>query len=86
MIDELEEFGSTVSIFDPWADDVELGRLFKRTLSPKKVLDNLGDFQAIIFAVAHEEFKDISMDSSLDDVVIYDLKGIFPKGFSDGRL
>ena len=44
-------------------------------------------YEAIILAVAHEQFKDIDFfDLKKDLGVIYDVKGILPRNIIDGRL
>ena len=47
-----------------------------------------GKFDAVIFGVAHNEFKDLDARAFLkaENGVVYDVKGILPKNQIDGRL
>ena len=46
---------------------------------------NLEAYQAIILAVAHEEYKRLKTHTSAEQV-IYDLKGVLPRQNVDKRL
>ena len=67
-----------------------LGQMLKLFFVNIKLnLNNLkGQFDAIILAVAHNEFKNINIRSLLNKEtgVIYDVKGILPKEMIDARL
>ncbi|MBR3699555.1 MAG: nucleotide sugar dehydrogenase [Bacteroidales bacterium] len=46
-----------------------------------------GEFDAVILAVAHDEFKELDVKSLLKpNGVIYDVKGFLPRDIVDGRL
>ncbi len=46
-----------------------------------------GAFDAVILAVAHDEFKELDVKSLLKpNGVIYDVKGFLPRDIIDGRL
>jgi UDP-N-acetyl-D-galactosamine dehydrogenase len=93
VIRELEAFGCIVSVVDPWARVNEVKREYKIELLPennlpiengKRVIEN---YDAVIVAVAHQEFKNYDYTQMLDkSKVIYDIKGILPKEIVDGRL
>ena len=93
LIRELEEYGIEVSVYDPLAhpEDVEL--LYKKTLL--KSMDENAPYDAIVFAVRHNQFLDIDKDSLQrllkNKSVIIDIKGILsenkiPKGSIYWRL
>lgn len=80
----LREYTSNIDIYDPWANvekvKSEYGIDIMSNLSKKK-------YEAIILAVAHEQFKDIDFSDLKKDLsVIYDVKGILPRNIIDGRL
>ena len=84
VIKSLEEFETNVTICDPWVDidevKEELGYdAFKK--APKK------QYEAIILAVAHNEFKDFDLEGNLkENGVVYDVKGFFDKNKVTRRL
>ncbi|MBT5399866.1 nucleotide sugar dehydrogenase [bacterium] len=79
VIQELKEFGCNVDISDYWADKDEVKHEYNLDLT-----DNINyqEYTAIVLAVAHDEYKDIKINS--DSQVIFDIKSILD--FSDGRL
>jgi len=82
VIRELQEFGTNVSVYDPWADKEEVKREYGIDL-----LESLDEkYDAIVLAVAHDEFSDLDVDSLKVDekAVIYDIKSKLKK--SDGKL
>ena len=82
VIRELEDFGINVDIYDPWADNEEVKREYDLELKENYKLD---DYDAIILAVAHNEFKNLNITKK-DNQVIYDIKGFLDKNLVDGRL
>ena len=81
----LEEYTGNITIYDPWAnkDDVkhEYGVDIVKTLPSKK-------YDAVIVAVAHEEFRELDIRSFLksEKGVVYDVKGMCKRENVDGRL
>ena len=79
--------GINIDIYDPWVDSEEAQSQYDinviSSLEPHK-------YDGLIIAVAHDEFR----NSDPNDIkklikgngVIYDLKSILPKQFSDLRL
>jgi UDP-N-acetyl-D-galactosamine dehydrogenase len=59
IINELREYGVEVQVHDPIADPEESWREYGVELTP---LDNIGHFDAVVLAVAHQVFK--SLDSA----------------------
>ena len=79
----LAELGCEVRICDPLASAARAKKEYGVDIisDPKAALAD--NHQAIIFAVAHSAFKDISIDS-LGDAAVIDVKGIAPR--CDWRL
>ncbi len=83
VINELKDFGCNVEVYDPWADKEEVKREYGINLLTKEDNIDLSKYDAIVVAVAHDEFKKMDIKKS-DNQVIYDIKGILKE--SDGRL
>jgi UDP-N-acetyl-D-galactosamine dehydrogenase len=84
IIKELKTYQINLSIVDPWADPDEVFHEYQINTS-KKVSDQ--KFDAVILAVGHNEFKNLTISDYLNEVnVVYDVKGLFDKKIVDGRL
>lgn len=87
IISELADYNVNVEVFDPWINPDEAYHEYGISL----VVDlKQHHYDAVIMAVAHDEFKSMSISdirkcTKLESVV-YDLKYIFPKDGSDIRL
>ena len=79
---ELREFGLDVDIHDPLANPAQVKREYDLELTKDL---NLEDYQVILLAVAHDKFKDLTIQTG-PNKVIYDLKGILPREAVDKRL
>jgi UDP-N-acetyl-D-glucosamine/UDP-N-acetyl-D-galactosamine dehydrogenase len=80
---ELIEFGLIVEVFDPLANKQEVEKLYNLALidTPKD------QYQGIILAVAHEEFKYLDYNNlKFDSGVIFDVKSFLDKSIVDARL
>ena len=85
VIKGLKEYSTNVTIFDPWADVVELKREYK--LEAVKQMDEDKKYDAIVLAVAHDEFKKIDVKRYMkEDTVVYDVKGALSKEIVDKTL
>ncbi|WP_024954300.1 Vi polysaccharide biosynthesis UDP-N-acetylglucosamine C-6 dehydrogenase TviB [Sulfurospirillum arcachonense] len=80
VINELKEFGCDISVSDPWADKEEVKKEYGLDLKEE---ENLKEYEAIVLAVSHAEFKSLHIKKN-DKQVIYDIKNILKN--SDGRL
>ena len=80
VIEELQEFGCNIDVYDPWADKEEVKEEYNLDLKSNLELEK---YDGVILAVAHNEFKDLSF-SNLKDTVVYDIKSILVE--SDGKL
>jgi UDP-N-acetyl-D-galactosamine dehydrogenase len=82
VIEELQEFGTKIDVYDPWADSDEVKREYGIELINEI---NLKQYDSIILAVAHNEFKKIDMKKT-DKQVLFDIKSFYDDSISDGRL
>ncbi|MEH6446454.1 MAG: Vi polysaccharide biosynthesis UDP-N-acetylglucosamine C-6 dehydrogenase TviB [Oceanospirillaceae bacterium] len=86
IVRELTEFGIEVEITDPWCDANEIQRSYGLSLTEPKS----DEYDALIIAVAHEEFKSMNADEihgfCKEQHVIYDLKYVLDKESSTIRL
>ncbi|MBO5667717.1 MAG: nucleotide sugar dehydrogenase [Lentisphaeria bacterium] len=87
VVKNLQEFGCSVDIFDPWADPEEIVKEYG--------LQSFSDFaqiagnryDAVVLAVAHREFMELDIGSLKDDHgIIFDIKSVLPRELIDGRL
>lgn len=84
---EMTEFGSNVTVFDPWADSDEVQEEYgiKTVKDFAKIKDR--KFDSIILAVSHDEFKNIDVQTLRKEIcVVYDCKGILNPATVDARL
>jgi len=88
VADEFEQYGAEVDIYDPWADPEQTRHEYGLDLLEK--LPDDAKYDAILLAVAHDEFRQLGVEGlrrlGQPNVVVYDIKGIFPKDAVDGRL
>jgi UDP-N-acetyl-D-galactosamine dehydrogenase len=85
IIKTLNEYEINLTILDPWAEPEEV--MHEYGLLSVKFLGDEKRFDAIILAVAHDEFNKMHFEEFVkSNRVIYDVKGILPKGFSDAKL
>ncbi len=83
VISELKDFGCVTDIYDPWADSAEVEHEYGVSL----VKEPANDYDAVVLAVAHKEFRTLDINSlKKDGAVVYDIKGFLPKGVADKRL
>ncbi len=87
LIEEFESFNCNVDVYDPWVDKDEA--VHEYNIKP---IDQLveGKYDAILLAVAHDEFKALSADQirglGKDNHVLYDIKYLLGADEVDGRL
>lgn len=85
IIRELQDFGCVVDVSDPHADPAEVRHEFGLDLI-QFTNNNLqfNSYNAVVLAVAHDEFKEISDVNFDNKIVVFDVKGVLKK--ADGRL
>ncbi len=83
IIDELQQFGMQVDVYDPHANADEVAEEYGITLCSA-----IGsNYSAIIVCVAHQEFKTLDYKNSIaSPAVIFDTKAIWDKDAVDARL
>ena len=87
VIREIQEFGCNVDVHDPWADAKEVKHEYNLDLLSSIDYSQSSNYDAIVLAVAHNEFKELEEELKLKaDTVVYDIKGILNKDSCDGRL
>ncbi|KQQ68403.1 Vi polysaccharide biosynthesis UDP-N-acetylglucosamine C-6 dehydrogenase TviB [Acinetobacter sp. Leaf130] len=87
IVKELQEYHVDVDVYDPWIDREETQHEYGITPVNQPTA---GQYDAVILAVAHNEFKEMGIDAirSLGKTshVLYDLKYVFAQSESDIRL
>lgn len=80
---ELTAFGINVQVYDPWANKQEVQKEYAIEL-----VDSLQTtYDAIILAVAHNEFIELNYANFRKKAsIVYDIKGILQRTIIDGRL
>ena len=83
VIAALKEYDTNVTIYDPWANEVEVKHEYG--------LDSLREipkdkFDSVVLTVAHNEFKNIDLSIfKKENAVIYDVKGVLNENI-DAKL
>jgi len=87
IVKELRDYNITADIHDPWANSEEATREYGLTLTETPAQ---GDYDAIIVAVAHNQFKEMGAEAiralGKNNHVLYDLKYVLPPNAVDLRL
>jgi UDP-N-acetyl-D-galactosamine dehydrogenase len=83
VVKELEQFGCNVDIYDPWANAGEVKHEYGMEIVTSYDISN---YNAIVLAVAHNEFKSLDFSTRNANTVLYDIKSILPVEVVDGRL
>lgn len=77
MVKALKEYDLDLDIYDPWVDPLDAAKEYG--IDPVASLAN-GKYDAIVLAVAHDQFKQMSIDEykalAKEKCVLYDLKYI----------
>lgn len=87
IIASLTKFNAVVDVYDPWvgADEAKHEYGIQPIAAPAA-----GSYDAIIIAVAHEQFKALGADGirafGKPDSIIFDVKYVLPRDAVDGRL
>lgn len=80
----LSEYTDNITIYDPWAGVESVKKEYGINIVKK--LDNK-KYDAVILAVAHNEFLTLDIKSLLKaNSVVYDVKGVLERSFVDDRL
>ncbi|QJB32383.1 nucleotide sugar dehydrogenase [Chitinophaga oryzae] len=85
ILNTLKGYDVNISICDPWADPADVKHEYNWDCM--KSVNTENKFDAVLLAVAHNEFSELNIKSMCkDNAVIYDVKGILPKELVDARL
>lgn len=87
IVETLEDYGCNIDVYDPWVNKDQA--LHEFGIKPINKLIN-GKYDAILLAVAHDEFKDLSAEEikalGKDNHVLYDIKYLLNENEVDARL
>jgi UDP-N-acetyl-D-glucosamine/UDP-N-acetyl-D-galactosamine dehydrogenase len=88
FIYQLKHYGANVTIHDPWPSARDRKRMMADDIA--EVLPESADFDAVVLAVGHEQFKSAGIAKlkalMKPDGVLFDMKSIYAKSDSDIRL
>ncbi|MDE2315957.1 MAG: nucleotide sugar dehydrogenase [Xanthomonadaceae bacterium] len=88
LVREFASLGARVDVHDPWADTAETKAEYGLDLLPQ--WPDAGVYDAVVLAVAHRQFREREVGAvrALANArgVVYDIKGVLPRGVADGRL
>ena len=87
LFKQFKSFNCNVDIYDPWIDKDQAYKEYNIKLISEPTKNN---YDAIVLAVAHDEFKKLSesqiREYGKDKHVLYDIKYLLKANESDGRL
>jgi UDP-N-acetyl-D-galactosamine dehydrogenase len=87
VVRELQDFGTKVSIYDPWASPEEVQQEYGIDLITQEKLDQAAPFDALVLAVAHREFERLDIKTLCNaKSVVYDVKAKLPREIVTARL
>ena len=88
IIDEFEDYHCQIDVYDPWVSIAEAEHEYN--ITPLTEKPTAGQYDAIIIAVSHRQFKQMGLDEikalGKPNSIIYDIKYLFPADAVDGRL
>ena len=84
VIAALKEYNTNLTIYDPWANTDEVNHEYG--LDSVKEIPN-SRFDAIVLTVAHNEFKDLNLDTLKNDkAIVYDVKNVLLENIKNNGL
>lgn len=87
VVNELKDYHIDVDVYDPWVDPAEVKQEYDIEVKSEP---DVGVYDAIVLAVAHEQFKSMGEDKlralAKQDHVLYDLKYVLTAEEADIRL
>ena len=88
IINKLREYNARIDVWDPWVDHADAHEEYGLALLAKP--PEPGSYDAMVLAVGHDEFAKMGAAQvrklGRKDAVMFDVKGIFARNESDGRL
>jgi UDP-N-acetyl-D-galactosamine dehydrogenase len=83
----LKDYTPNITVYDPHANAREIALTYQISVKTEHIEHLKHKFDAVILAVAHNEFKAINLrDFGKSNCVVYDVKGVADKNQIDGRL
>ena len=83
IYNKLIDYKITVDVYDSWANPKEVSREYGFDL----IEDIKSGYNAVILAVGHDVFKNLSIEKIMDsNAILYDVKGFFDSVKVDGNL
>jgi len=87
VYETLSEYTSNIDIYDAWANPENVKYEYNLQILSGKFDDLYGKYDAVIHAVAHDEFKKTDVRRFLKgEGIVYDVKGTLPIKCVDARL
>jgi UDP-N-acetyl-D-glucosamine/UDP-N-acetyl-D-galactosamine dehydrogenase len=87
VVQELNDFGRNVDVYDPWADKQEVKKEYGLELIDRPSYEEKSKYNAVVLTVSHDKFKELDFKKfSNENVVIYDIKSFLDKRIVDKRL
>ncbi len=87
MVEELQSYGASVDLYDPWVDAAEAKAELGVEMIEKLTHES---YDAIILAVPHDQFREMGAEQlrrlGKPKSVFYDIKHILPSEIVDGSL
>jgi UDP-N-acetyl-D-glucosamine/UDP-N-acetyl-D-galactosamine dehydrogenase len=83
IYNELRNFDIHVSVYDPWANPQVVKEEYGIEVSNQLPI---GQFDAVILAVAHKKFLELDVRAFAKNGILYDVKSVLPKKIVDSRL
>lgn len=84
VVKALVDYGVVVSIYDPWAEPVEVK--YEYGLEVTNILPT-NKYDAIVLGVSHNEYLNLDLDTiKKTESVVYDVKGVLISEAVDGKL
>lgn len=82
----LKEYTDNITIYDPWATPESVAHEYQ-VVSTKDKSALKEKYDAVILAVAHNEFKKLDLKSlRKENSIVYDVKSVLDRSLIDGRL
>jgi len=94
VVTELEQYGTKVSVYDPWANPEEVKHEYGLTCHSELACPEHGrrkeslpaKYDAIVLTVAHKEFLNLDLEAlKKENTVVYDVKGVLAEK-ADAKL
>ena len=88
IYDTLSEYTPNITVFDPWANANQVNKEYGITIKNDLAGITAHRYDAIILAVAHEQFLSLDIRSMLKEEggIVYDVKGVLDRNIINGRL